>query len=171
MHIVRAFASAEAAELVAAAARSTAWQDAGINANLDVDRAVRDAGVLFESDEPTLIGICRDRLFAATRNIAAAVAAKSVLAELQIVRYYPGGRYVDHRDSPAPGVTPRVLSLVGYLNDDFTGGETVFTDPPMVISPLAGAVAVFSPLLLHRAEPVVAGVKYVVTAWYHVPPG
>ncbi len=171
MHIVRAFAATEAAEIVAAAARSAKWRDAGINANLDVDRAVRDAEVLFESDEPALIGACRDRLFAATRTIAAAVAAKSVLAELQIVRYVPGGKYVDHRDSPAPGATPRVLSLVGYLNDDFTGGETVFADPAIVVSPLAGAVVVFSPLLLHRAEPVIAGTKYVVTAWYHVPPG
>ena len=94
-----------------------------------------------------------------------------MLAELQIVRYRPGGKYVDHRDSPAPGATPRVLSLVGYLNDDFSGGETVFADPAIVVSPLTGAVAVFSPLLLHRAEPVLAGAKYVVTAWYHVPPG
>ncbi len=171
MHIVRAFAATEAADIVAVAARSTAWREAGINANLDVDRAVRDAAVLFESDEPALIGICRDRLFAATRTFAAEVAPRSVLAELQIVRYPPGGRYVDHRDSPAPGVTPRVLSVVGYLNDDFSGGETVFADPAITVSPLTGAVVVFSPLLLHRAEPVLAGTKYVVTAWYHVPPG
>jgi hypothetical protein len=29
---------------------------------------------------------------------------------------------------------------------------------------------VFAPVLLHRADPVTAGTKYVITAWYHVPP-
>jgi len=171
MHIVRAMTAAEAADVVAAAARSGAWRAAGINANLDVDPAVRDAEVLFEVDEAALIGLCRDRLFAVTRDIAALVAANSVLAELQIVRYHAGGKYVDHRDSPAAGATPRALSLVCYLNDDFGGGETVFADPAVSVAPLTGAAVVFSPLLLHRAEPVRGGTKYVVTAWYHIPPG
>jgi predicted 2-oxoglutarate/Fe(II)-dependent dioxygenase YbiX len=170
MYIARAFTAEEAAEIVATATRATTWRDAGINADLEVDRAVRDAEVLFEADAPALIGRCRDRLFAATRSIAANVAAKTVLAEIQIVRYHAGGKYVDHRDTPALGATPRVLSLVCYLNEDFTGGETVFADPAGTISPLTGTVVVFSPVLLHRAEPVTVGTKYVVTAWYHTPP-
>jgi predicted 2-oxoglutarate/Fe(II)-dependent dioxygenase YbiX len=125
---------------------------------------------LFETDAPALIGRCRDRLFAATRSVAATVAAKTVLAEIQIVRYHAGGKYVDHRDTPALGATPRALSLVCYLNEDFTGGETVFADPPVTVSPLTGTVVVFSPVLLHRAEPVLTGTKYIVTAWYHTPP-
>ncbi len=156
--------------MVAAAAASTAWRDAGINENLEVDRSVRDAEVLFEADNTALIELCRERLFSATRNIAAVVATGTVLAEIQIVRYHVGGRYVEHRDSPALGATPRALSLVCYLNDDFTGGATTFAEPDLALSALAGAVAVFSPVLLHRAEPVTAGTKYVITAWYHVPP-
>jgi len=170
MDIRQAFAAAEASAIVAAAAGSTVWRNAGINADLDVDRTVRDAEILFEADAPELIGRCRDRLFAATRSIASALVPKSVLAEIQIVRYHAGGKYVDHRDTPDIGATPRVLSLVCYLNEDFTGGETVFADPAVRVSPLTGAVVVFSPLLLHRAEPVVAGTKYIVTAWYHTPP-
>lgn len=170
MVITRAFAAAEAAEIVAAVAGSRAWREAGINADLDVDRAVRDAEILFEADAPVPIARCRDVLFAATRATAAAVAPKSVLAEVQIVRYRPGGRYVDHRDTPALGATPRRLSLVCYLNDDFTGGETAFTEPDVVVSPLTGAVVIFSPVLLHRARAVTAGTKYVVTAWYHAVP-
>lgn len=170
MHIVRAFAAAEAAEIVAGAARATSWRDAGINANLDVDRAVRDAEILFEADAPALVARCRDRLFAATRTIAAGIAPKTVLAEIQIVRYHAGGKYIDHRDSPALGATPRSLSLVCYLNEDFRGGETVFTDPAVTVAPLSVAVVIFSPVLLHRAEPVTAGTKYIVTAWYYTPP-
>jgi len=168
--VTRAFAAAEAATIVAEAARCPTWHDAGINANLEVDRAVRDAEILFEADAPALIGRCRDGLFAATRSIAAAAAPKTVLAEIQIVRYHAGGKYVEHRDSPAPNATPRALSLVCYLNDDFTGGETVFTDPARTISALTGNVIVFPPTLLHRANPVITGTKYVLTAWYHTRP-
>jgi prolyl 4-hydroxylase len=123
-----------------------------------------------ESAELTLIGICRDRLFAATRNIAAAAAPKTVLAEIQIVRYHAGGRYVEHRDTPELGATPRALSLVCYLNDDFTGGQTIFITPEVTIPIVTGTVVAFSPILLHRAQPVITGTKYVITAWYHVPP-
>jgi hypothetical protein len=170
IYIVRAFEPAAAAAIAASAAGSRAWRDAGINANLEVDRSVRDADVLFEEAEPELIGRCRDGLFAATRGIAAEVAARTVLAEIQIVRYHVGGRYIDHRDSPALGATPRTLSLVCYLNDDFTGGATRFAEPDLIVAPIAGAAVVFSPVLMHRAEPITAGTKYVITAWYHVPP-
>jgi predicted 2-oxoglutarate/Fe(II)-dependent dioxygenase YbiX len=170
MFLTRAFAPDDAAAVAAVADASTGWRNAGINANLAVDRNVRDAEILFEADEPALIGRCRDALFAATRGIASMQAARTVLAEIQIVRYHVGGRYIDHRDSPASGATPRALSLVCYLNDDFSGGATVFGQPDVAISPLSGVVVVFSPVLLHRAEPVTAGTKYAITAWYHVPP-
>jgi predicted 2-oxoglutarate/Fe(II)-dependent dioxygenase YbiX len=170
MFLTRAFAADDAAAIVAAAANSTAWRDAGINANLEVDRTVRDAEVLYEADEPSLIVRCRDGLFAATRGIASTQAARTVLAEIQIVRYHVDGRYIEHRDSPAMGATPRALSLVCYLNDDFAGGATVFAQPDIAISPLGGVAVVFSPVLLHRAEPVTSGTKYAITAWYHVPP-
>jgi predicted 2-oxoglutarate/Fe(II)-dependent dioxygenase YbiX len=171
IYSTRVFEADEAAAVVLSAARNTEWQDAGINVNLDVDRTVRDADVLFEAADPALIALCRDRLFAATRGIAAEVAPKTVLAEIQIVRYQAGGRYVDHRDTPALGATPRALSLVCYLNDNFSGGETVFADPDISIPPKSGMAVGFSPLLLHRAQPVTGGCKYVITAWYHVPPG
>jgi hypothetical protein len=168
--VTRAFESDEAAAIVAAAECATSWQDAGINANLDVDRSIRDAEVLFESADPALIGRCRDYLFTATRPIAAAVAPKTVLAEIQIVRYHAGGRYIEHRDTPEIGATPRALSLVCYLNNDFTGGETVFINPNITIPIVTGTVVAFSPVLLHRAEPIITGTKYIITAWYHVPP-
>jgi predicted 2-oxoglutarate/Fe(II)-dependent dioxygenase YbiX len=170
IYVSRAFEPAEAREVIAAAAASIGWQRAGINANLDVDRSVRDAALLYEAADPSLIASCRDRLFAVTRDVASMLAPKTVLAEIQIVRYHPGGLYVDHRDTPALGKTPRALSLVCYLNDDFTGGATVFADPDITVLPRTGDVVMFSPVLLHRAEPVTAGTKYIITAWYHVPP-
>ncbi len=82
------------------------------------------------------------------------------------MRYHPGGHYLDHRDTPAIGATPRALSLVWYLNDGFTGGETRFVSPDIIVSPVSGVAIAFSPVVMHRAEPIVAGTKYAVVAWY-----
>jgi predicted 2-oxoglutarate/Fe(II)-dependent dioxygenase YbiX len=163
---VEAFTALEAAAIIWTAAASTAWRPAGINADLEVKPAVRDAEILEPEADQELFERARERLVATTAAIAAELAPKSVLAELQIVRYHAGGKYVDHRDTLAPGA-PRALSLVCYLNDDFAGGATVFAEPRFVVEPHAGTAIVFSPLLLHRADPVTSGTKYVVTAWYH----
>lgn len=163
---VEVFGELEAAAIIWSANASAAWRAAGINHDLEVKPAVRDAEILEPDADPELFERCRKRLVAATGAFAAELAPKSVLAELQIVRYAAGGRYVDHRDTVALGA-PRALSLVCYLNDDFTGGATVFVEPPMVIEPRAGLAVLFSPLLMHRADPVTRGTKYVITAWYH----
>ena len=168
--LVRTFTPEEARDLVVRITASPNWQEAGINADRAVDLTVRDAAVLYEEDEPGLIALLRDRLFAATRSLVSILAPKTVLAELQVVRYRPGGNYVDHRDTPALGATPRALSLVCYLNDDFAGGATVFGDLDVAVAPDAGMTAIFSPVLMHRAEPVTEGIKYAVTAWYHTLP-
>jgi predicted 2-oxoglutarate/Fe(II)-dependent dioxygenase YbiX len=170
MFRMRLFDPREAAAIVAAAEAATGWRPAGINADLAVDRSVRDAEVLFEADAPALVARCRGRIWAVTRSLAAARAPGAVPAELQIVRYRPGGRYVDHRDSPARGATPRTLSVVCYLNGDVEGGATVFPEQHVEMQPEAGIALVYPPEALHRAEPVTAGTKYVLTAWYHDPP-
>ena len=56
------------------------------------------------------------------------------------------------------------------MNDGFAGGETRFVSPDIIVSPVSGVAIAFSPVLMHRAEPIVAGVKYAVTAWYHEVP-
>ena len=128
---------------------------------------MRDADVVDERAHSGLTELCRERLFAASRELASALVPATVLAELQIVRYRPGGQYVDHRDSPAPGATPRALSLVWYLNDDFSGGATRFADPDAAVEPVSGIAVAFAPERMHCAEPVTAGIKYAITAWYH----
>jgi len=170
LHAVRAFGVDEVAKIVLAlVASGAAWEAATINKDQAVDRAVRDADVLDEVAERALIRRCSDRLFAATRGIAARFVPFSLLAEVQIVRYQPGGKFVDHRDSPAAGAGPRALSLVCYLNDDFEGGATVFPELSATVQPASGIAIVFAPEVLHRAEPVIGGTKFALTAWYHTP--
>jgi Rps23 Pro-64 3,4-dihydroxylase Tpa1-like proline 4-hydroxylase len=168
IYAVRVFGVAEAAELVRTIG-ACAWEGATINAERAVDRAVRDADILDEVRERALIRRCRDRLFAATRGLAAQLVPFATLAEVQIVRYLPGGHFVEHRDSPARGASPRVLSIVCYLNADFSGGATAFFEPDAVVQPQAGMAIAFAPERSHRAEPVSAGTKYAVTGWYLTP--
>lgn len=166
---LRVFTPLETAAILYTAANSLSWYAGGLNADLEVNRSIRDAEVLEEAAHPDFFGTCRHRLWTATASIAAELAPGSVLAELQIVRYPVGGKYVDHRDTLTLGA-PRSLSLVCYLNDDFSGGATVFPELGIAVQPQTGLTIVFSPLLMHRAEPVLDGIKYAITAWYHVPP-
>jgi hypothetical protein len=174
---VRAFEPAEASAIVADAANSQLWCDAVVNADLDVDPSVRDAQCLYEPFHQPYARVYRDRIESTIARLAAvadkpatlagALEKPATLAELHVVCYGPGGRYVDHRDTPLEGGTPRVLSMICYLNDDFTGGATTFPEIDLAVKPVAGMAIVFPPTLLHRAEPVVAGEKFVITAWYH----
>jgi predicted 2-oxoglutarate/Fe(II)-dependent dioxygenase YbiX len=155
----------ESAALIARVDRAS-WLDATINADRSIDRSVRDADVLDERAHADLFDDLRELLAEATAELAADLVPGAVLAEVQLVRYQPGGHYLDHRDTPAIGATPRTLSLVWYLNDGFTGGETRFVSPDISVSPVSGVAIAFSPVLMHRAEPVIAGTKYAVVAWY-----
>jgi hypothetical protein len=154
------------ASLIARAERAS-WNGATINADRGIDRAIRDAEVLDEAADPDLIADIHELLATATSDLATELVPDAVLREIQLVRYQPGGHYLDHRDTPAIGATPRVLSLVWYLNDGFAGGETRFVSPDIIVSPVSGVAIAFSPVLMHRAEPISAGVKYAVVAWYH----
>jgi prolyl 4-hydroxylase len=149
-----------------ARAKHASWIGATINTERSIDRSVRDADVLDEDADADLIADIRELLAEATAELASDLAPGSVLAEVQLVRYQPGGHYLDHRDTPAIGATPRALSLVWYLNDGFTGGETRFVSPDITVSPVSGVAIAFSPVVMHRAEPVTAGTKYAVVAWY-----
>jgi len=170
LYVVRVSDAATSRALIARA-EAAPWQPATINAELAVEPSVRFADVLDERAAVALTEECRERLFRATRGLASTLAPSSVPAEIQVVRYAAGGRYADHRDSPGDDATPRRLSVVWYLNDDFTGGETCFHEPDVCVEPLGGVAIVFLPLLLHRAEPVISGTKYAITAWYHAVPG
>ena len=169
LHVIRAFGVAEAADLVAQLRASGEWEAATIGGTDTVDASIRAASVLDADVHRKLIRWCRDRLYDATRAIAATVEPFSILADVQIVRYTPGERYAEHTDTSDAGMAQRVLSLVCYLNDDFSGGETAFSEPPETVRPQTGMTLVFSPHERHRGEPVTAGEKYVIVAWYQRP--
>ena len=106
--------------------------------------------------------------------------------DLQVVRYKPGTFYKAHHDSCCDDSDAckvfenrggqRVGTLLVYLNDEFTDGETHFpdhgdvkmkADPGSAIffRPLASEGAQCHPKALHAGLPISSGTKYVCNAW------
>ena len=89
---------------------------------------------------------------------------------LCLLRYEEGQRYVWHCDATPTAVTSaRIVSVVVYLNDDFTGGETEMASG-MKVSPKKGKALIFpsNNNYPHRALPVSDGTKYALVTWYNL---
>ncbi|KAF1070818.1 2OG-Fe(II) oxygenase [Variovorax sp.] len=81
--------------------------------------------------------------------------------ELRFYKYLPGQRFKMHKDGPwrEDGRTSR-LTLLVYLNDGFTGGDTDFRD--FRVKPEAGAALLFVHDTWHEGAAIEAGTKYVL---------
>lgn len=83
---------------------------------------------------------------------------------LRVYRYVPGEHHSTHWDTVVElgnNVSSRI-TLVFYLNDDFTGGETEFPELDKRIVPKRGMALLFQHRVLHAALTPTAGVKYVL---------
>lgn len=81
---------------------------------------------------------------------------------LNFVKYGPGQHFQEHTDH---GFSYNcVVSLVGYVNDDYDGGEIFFRAQGLKIKPKAGDLFVFPSNFMypHRAMPVHSGTKYSI---------
>ena len=93
----------------------------------------------------------------------------------RVLRYSPGGYYIRHADSCQVGedgttwykVEDRDLSLLIYLNRDFTGGGLSFTRFHCHYQPRAGDLIAFPSdnRYEHRAEVVQSGFRYAIACW------
>jgi hypothetical protein len=79
---------------------------------------------------------------------------------MNLVKYGPGEHFQEHHDH---GYSYNcTVSLVGYLNDDYEGGELSFRLQNLMIKPEAGDLFIFPSNFMypHRAMPVKSGTKY-----------
>lgn len=110
--------------------------------------------------------------------------------DLQVVRYVPGTYYKEHHDSCCDADTTcslfakqggqRVGTLLVYLNNDFTDGETYFPKMEQKLKADVGSAIFFRPLgttddrchpkALHAGLPVGSGTKYVCNVWVREKP-
>lgn len=88
--------------------------------------------------------------------------AVGVNERFRCYRYEPGQRFAPHFDGAFARSPTECseLTLMVYLNDDFTGGETAFED--VVVEPCTGSALLFQHRQLHEGCVVETGVKYVL---------
>lgn len=105
---------------------------------------------------------------------------------LQVVRYFPGQFYNYHHDSCDTNNKEcvaflkrggqRILTILIYLNNEFTDGETSFKNLNLKMKPKTGDAVVFYPLAtnsrkchpkaLHAGLPVTSGEKWIANIWF-----
>jgi predicted 2-oxoglutarate/Fe(II)-dependent dioxygenase YbiX len=99
----------------------------------------------------------------------------------QLLHYGVGGHYIPHVDAETlfkddagldlwEKTLDRDLSVVCFLNDDFDGGELVFPDLALSISPRAGTLVCFPSdhNFIHGVNPVRAGHRYTLVSWLRI---
>ncbi len=109
------------------------------------------------------------------RRIAATTGTSVQQGEsLSVLRYAPGQQYRPHFDALAKSPNNRIKTVLMYLNDSYTGGQTSFPDTGITFEPKAGDALVFdglaadgsvNPLSRHAGLPVLHGTKWVATRW------
>lgn len=84
-----------------------------------------------------------------------------------LLRYQKGQGYGEHVDAYDPVRTPRLLSMLLYLNHDYDGGELAFPRQGREHKLPTSYVVVFPSLGTHphEARPVKSGTRYVVVTW------
>ncbi len=83
---------------------------------------------------------------------------------MRIYRYDPGQFFGVHEDQSYFGAdgSQSLLTYMVYLNDDFDGGATEFTDQEVIIRPRTGMALLFQHRTLHAGRSVTRGTKYVL---------
>lgn len=112
---------------------------------------------------------------ALNRRIAVATSTDVECGEpLQVLRYSPGQEYRPHLDALPAGANQRVVTMLVYLNQDYDGGETLFTKTGLKVSGGKGNGLSFRNALPsglpdiaaeHAGLPVLSGHKYVASRW------
>lgn len=83
---------------------------------------------------------------------------------LRVYRYESGEHHSPHWDTVVelPDRIASRITLVFYLNDGFTGGETEFPELGRRVVPRRGTALLFQHRVLHSALGVTSGVKYAL---------
>jgi prolyl 4-hydroxylase len=93
---------------------------------------------------------------------------------LQLIKYEPGeGFYnwhydVSYSETDDDSMKSRVFSMVAYLNDVPSGGETEFKNFDLLVGPKTGSVLMFPAnfAYIHRANKPKDVPKYIVVTWF-----
>lgn len=84
-----------------------------------------------------------------------------------LLKYEVGQEFKSHNDDSQE--TPRRISAVGFLNDNFKGGQLSFDLMNFTYEPVAGDIVVFPSNFpyMHGSRPVIEGTKYSIVNWWN----
>ena len=91
------------------------------------------------------------------------------LNQIDLLKYSAGGKYEIHTD--AYSWSPRSLSIIINLNDEYKGGDLIFTDQKekeIKRFKLSAGSIVFFPsnfMYPHSIQPITKGTRYSIVAW------
>jgi prolyl 4-hydroxylase len=117
---------------------------------------------------------------ALNRRIAAASGTEAACGEpLQVLRYLPGQQYRPHLDALPNTDNQRILTMLVYLNEGYSGGETFFTRTGLKFAGKTGDGLLFrnagpgghpDPNAQHAGLPVLRGEKFIASRWIREQP-
>tara|TARA_R110000765_G_scaffold262123_1_gene362097 strand:- start:177 stop:722 length:546 start_codon:yes stop_codon:yes gene_type:complete len=93
----------------------------------------------------------------------------SKINQIDLLKYSSGGKYETHTDHGT--TTARHLSIIINLNDDYEGGDLIFTDQKekeIKRLKLEKGSIVFFPsnfMYPHGIQPITKGTRYSIVAW------
>ena len=93
----------------------------------------------------------------------------SKINQIDLLKYSPGGKYEIHTDHYT--TSTRALSIIINLNDNYKGGDLIFTDQKekeIKRFQLSKGSIVFFPsnfMYPHSITPIVKGTRYSIVAW------
>lgn len=95
------------------------------------------------------------------------------IEQIQFLSYPVGGHYIEHNDSENfengqwTRIANRDISILFYLNDNYTGGELEFTTLGLKIKPKTGMMIAFPSYkeFAHKVHPVTSGMRYSLVTW------
>jgi prolyl 4-hydroxylase len=129
-----------------------------------------------------VIGPAREDLVIGAINRRIAGVSKTELGQgepLTVLCYRQGDQYRPHFDALPNFKNNRMRTVLVYLNDNFTGGETYFPHQELKIKPKAGTAVMFDnfrqdgtpePASLHAGLAVLDGAKWVASRWIRKDP-
>lgn len=153
---------------------ATVYENSGTQTTRHEGRSNSEAGYQLESSD-VMLSFIQDR-------VARASGVPVENFEVgQLLHYKPGEAFTRHSDFLQPGMHEeiaargqRVATFLTYLNDDYDGGETEFTDVGFKFKARKGDALMFlnvdangipDPLSMHAGTPTTRGEKYVLSLW------
>lgn len=143
-------------------------EQSSISHNKRIDESIRKSETAWLSREDPVVQVIMERCLKYTdrpiRNCE----------KLQVVRYRAGGHYKPHQDAFKDDENMRLYTFILALNDDYTGGETVFPNLNKAYKLKAGDALFFDTVnnynfitskALHGGNPVKSGDKWICNLW------